>query len=432
MFMSKKPNDKSLLNLRQRVGLVSIIFFGATAILLLSYYCENVFKSTLISVFFVLESISILFWFYDPLIYVVSRIFKRKIKPPLPPTPDRLNRFAVIGCAHNEERVIEELINSLFDMNYPREMFDVFVICDNCTDDTASVVRKAGAHAMERNDPDERGKGFGLEWMFGILKKRQEAGDIYDAYVILDADNLVNDNFLTAINEKMNQGYEILQAYLACKNPSDTWISKSYSYSYWISNANYQHAHSRLGLTAQMGGTGMILRPCVLEDVPWETDSLTEDLVLTARYVLEKNKPCAWVHGARLYDEKPLRTKPSSKQRTRWMQGHMDAMFRYGPKLLWSGIKNLSLKQFDMAFYLMRPMLNLLMFVCYVLKWLGVIVGALSFLVGSLMNARTAILLLTSYLLLHMYILFLENYGRYIRWIPIQMLFSLTWYVADI
>ena len=202
-----------------------------------------------------------------------------------------------------------------------------------------------------------------------------------------------------------------MQTYLGCKNPNDTWISKCYSYAYWISNANYQNAHSKVGLSAQMGGTGMVFRPNVIFDIGWETNSLTEDLVLTTKYVLETNRPCHWIHEARLYDEKPLKLKPSVKQRTRWMQGHIDAMFTYAPKLFLRACKNFSLKQWDVAFYLCRPLLNITMFIVYLARILCNTFFPANFAAMSFfMTARTSTVLLLAYLLIQVFILYREKF----------------------
>jgi Glycosyltransferases, probably involved in cell wall biogenesis len=427
---SKEPNNKSLLNARQRFAWIS---YGLTALLaffILFSVDFRLFRSVMLIIFFFTEIISIVFWFYDPFIYILSQLIHRKRKMPFPPTPEKLNRYAVIGCAHNEAGVIDQLVKSLYATTYPKTKFDVYVICDNCTDNTAEVVRLAGGIAMERNDPDHRGKGFGLKWMFEYLDEQRQNGNEYDAYIVLDADNVVNEEYLDAINERMNEGYEILQTYLGCKNPRDTWISASYSYSYWVSNAVYQNAHSNIGLSAQMGGTGMVLRPSVLDEIGWETDSLTEDLVLTARYVLIKNMSCCWVHEAKLYDEKPLKVIPSIRQRTRWMQGHMAAMFKFGPRLIWNGIKNFSMKQLDVGFYLMRPMLNMLMFAGYIARICFTLFMPETMDVSFIMTANSSILLLLGYFTLQFYVLFCENYGRYIPTFVLQFVFSFTWYPA--
>ena len=426
------PNNNSELNTRQKFLVYSVISFTVMIGTLAWAYVNPLFNVIVLTIIIVTELISLLFWLYDPFIYVLSHLMPRFIKKKhsaVSPTPGRINRFAIIGCAHNEETVIGKLVESVLATSYPKNMYDIYVICDNCNDGTADAVRRSGGIAMERHDTEKRGKGFGLEWMFAHLSKWHDEGNQYDAYIVLDADNLVNEKYLDEVNEKLNEGNEILQTYLGCKNPKDTWISKCYSMAYWLSNSNYQHAHSSIGLSAQMGGTGMVLRPSVLKDIGWRTDSLTEDLVLTANYTLKRNKPCIWVHNARLYDEKPLKMKMSVKQRTRWMQGHMKAMTEYAPKLILSGIKKFSLLQLDMAFYLMRPFLNYCMGVVYLIRIFGVLFMPDSIIAqGFIMNFRTATTLMLAYILIQLYVLSNENYLRYFLWIPLQWIFTYSWY----
>jgi Glycosyltransferases, probably involved in cell wall biogenesis len=429
-FFPNTPSNNSLCNRRQVLTWTSY----CTMIVLVFYMLYNInfagFRYTMITIFITTELISVLFWFYDPFIYILSQFVHPKPKVPYTPTPNKLNRFAVIGCAHNEERVIDQLIKSLYATVYPKNKYDIYVICDNCTDNTADVVRKAGAIAMERNDLERRGKGYGLEWMFAYLEEQSKQGNEYDAYIVLDADNLVNEEYLYAINEKMNEGHEILQTYLGCKNPKDTWVSGSYSYCYWVSNTIYQMGHSKVNLSAQMGGTGMVLRPSVLREIGWETDSLTEDLVLTVRYVSIKNLPCCWVHEAKLYDEKPLKLKPSIRQRTRWMQGHMAAMFKFAPKLFLTGLKNLSLQQLDVAFYLSRPFLNMIMFASYLIRIYFNVFMPETMSLKFIMSNNTSLLLLIGHFILQFYVLFTERYGHYIFLAVLQLIFSFTWYPA--
>ena len=430
-FFSKEPNNKSLLNTRQLLYVVSFFAMVVFVFLLIYESSFDLFCAIILTIFLGTECLNLIFWFYDPVIYIFSQFFFGKKERPCTPTPGHINRFAVIGCAHNEETVIGQLVKSVYATAYPKNSYDIFVICDNCTDGTAEVVRAAGAIAMERSDLEKRGKGFGLQWMFEKLGQRRQQGDVYDAYIVLDADNVVNESFLEAINEKLNEGHEIMQTYLGCKNPSDTWISASYSYAYWVSNALYQDAHARIGLSAQMGGTGMVIRPKVLEEIGWETDSLTEDLVLTSRYVLAKNRPCAWVHAAKLYDEKPLKLVPSIRQRTRWMQGHMAAMIKFGPKLFLSGIRHFSLTQLDMAFYLARPFLNLLMFTSYLARLvINFALPGTELTSAFIMSGNASVLLLLGYFCMQFYVLFCENYARYIPAFLLQLVFSFSWYPA--
>lgn len=136
------------------------------------------------------------------------------------------NTFALLVAAHNEEMVIAKIIESLKDIDYPKDMYDIFVIADNCDDDTASIARKYNVNVFERKVPDKKGKGYALEWMFNKIFKMDKQ---YDSIAVFDADNLVSKNFLIEMNYKLCQGYKVVQGYIDSKNPNDSWITGSYS-----------------------------------------------------------------------------------------------------------------------------------------------------------------------------------------------------------
>ena len=137
--------------------------------------------------------------------------------------------FALLVAAHNEEMVIAKIIESLKDIDYPKDMYDIFVIADNCEDNTASIARKYNVNVFERKVPDKKGKGYALEWMFNKIFKMDKQ---YDSIAVFDADNLVSKNFLMEMNYKLCQGYKVVQGYIDSKNPNDSWITGSYSISF--------------------------------------------------------------------------------------------------------------------------------------------------------------------------------------------------------
>lgn len=138
----------------------------------------------------------------------------------------KLNSFALIVAAHNEETVIGDLVKSLKSLSYPAEKFGIFVIADNCTDKTAEIARESGAVVWERSDTEKRGKGFAMEFAFQKLFALEQG---FEYFCIFDADNLVKPDFLTRINAKLNEGYRAVQGYLDSKNPTDNWLTFSYS-----------------------------------------------------------------------------------------------------------------------------------------------------------------------------------------------------------
>jgi cellulose synthase/poly-beta-1,6-N-acetylglucosamine synthase-like glycosyltransferase len=256
--------------------------------------------------------------------------------------------FAVLVAAHNEETVISALIENLLRLNYPRNLFDIFVICDNCTDRTAEIVRRyPGVHACERYNPHQRGKGFAIEWMLKELWNRPRQ---YDAVVMLDADNLVDPDFLLHMNNDLCEGRRVIQGYLDTKNPDDSWITSAYGITYWFCNRLWQLPRTRLKMANFLGGTGMCFDAELLKEMGWGATSLVEDLEFTVRCVLRGIYP-VMNYEAKVYDEKPLTFRASARQRLRWMQGHFNVARRYFFPLLWSSLKERSLTKFDTALY---------------------------------------------------------------------------------
>lgn len=344
------------------------------------------------------------------------------------------NKFAILVAAHNEEEVIGQICENLKGLNYPKDLYDVYVICDNCNDNTALEVRKTDTIAMERNDPSKRGKGFGLEWMFERLWEFEEKGTKYDAVVMFDADNLVGKDYLQIINSKLMDGHDVIQGYLDSKNPDDTWVTKSYSFAYWSTNRIYQLVRENLGLTAQLGGTGVTVTTKVLKDIGWGATSLTEDLEFTQRYILKTGKRVAWAHDAKLYDEKPLGFMQSFRQRIRWMQGHFDCMTRYGLPLLIEGIKKRKFMLIDSAIYLVMPSRSILaaiLFLFAVLSYTGVyhVEGFLGDVIDRsvLLDAWIYAVFIIGYISLPVLAMILEKKGKKLHWFLISYLFGLSW-----
>ncbi|CAI3569837.1 glycosyltransferase family 2 protein [Clostridium neonatale] len=270
---------------------------------------------------------------------------------------DPKNKFALIIAAHNEEVVIGNLIESMLKLDYPKEMYDIFVIADNCTDNTAKIARGYNVNVCERNVSDKRGKGYALEWMFDKLFKMEEQ---YDAIAIFDADNLVHKNFLKEINSKMLQGYKVVQGYIDSKNPNDSWIAAAYSIAFWTQNRMFQLARANVGFSNQIGGTGFAIETDTLREPGWGATCLTEDLEFTCKLVLNGEK-VGWAHDAIIYDEKPLKLAQSWSQRKRWMQGFTDVASRYFFKLLKKSIVERKFYMFDCALYVLQPFITLLL-----------------------------------------------------------------------
>ena len=275
-------------------------------------------------------------------------------------------KFALIIAAHNEEKVIGHVIESLNKQNYPKELYDIYVIADNCTDNTAQIAANHGALVYTRVNNELRGKGYALEWMFSKIFSMQKE---YDAVSVFDADNLVSSNYLMEMNAKLCEGHKVIQGYIDSKNPYDSWITCSYSIAFWLSNRIFQLPRYNLGLSCSLCGTGFCVDMDILKQIGWGATCLTEDLEFTMKLALN-NLKVAWAHNAVVYDEKPLTLKQSWNQRIRWMQGHADCASRFLLPLFKKAFKDGDLISFDNAIYLFQPIRFIFVGLTTIMMWI--------------------------------------------------------------
>ena len=224
-------------------------------------------------------------------------------------------RFAVLIAARNEELVIGPLINSLLTQDYPQELYDIWVIPNNCTDNTAQAALNFGAKVLECTVP-VKSKGEVLRFAYHRLRGRQ-----YDAYCVFDADNVVDHRFLAEMNNAYLAGARVAQGYRDSKNPYDSVMSGCYSIYYWMMDRFHNGGKAGLGLSALVNGTGFMISARTLEHLGgWRTDTISEDLEITAQCIMAGEK-VSWVPKAITYDEQPLDYALSVKQRRRWTSG---------------------------------------------------------------------------------------------------------------
>lgn len=241
--------------------------------------------------------------------------------------------FAIVIPAHNEEKVIKNLLYSLIDQEYPKKNYKIYVMADNCIDKTVSISSEMGASVIFRSVKDRTGKGSALADAFEQIKNIDTT---VDAFVIIDADNVVGKKFLREICITMLQGNSAVQGYIDAKNPMDSWVSHAHSVWYWITNHIIQKGLSDLGTGCLLGGTGFAISKELVEEISWDVNSLAEDAEYTAKLCLN-NKKVHYAPGAVVYDEKPCKFKDSVNQRLRWAKGVFFVKKKYSGLLLKKG-----------------------------------------------------------------------------------------------
>ena len=284
------------------------------------------------------------FWLYQLLISICSLV-KIKEKPLL---VKKDHKFMAIVPAHNEEMVIKSLIESLKNQNYNKDLYDIYVIADNCTDHTAAVARRAGAIVYERFHETKKTKGYALDW---FLKQKMEENADYDAFFVFDADNIVDKDFIKSMNKKLCQGEEVVQGYRDIKNPSDNWITAGYALFYWTMHRFYHLARYNVGLSPLLNGTGFMVKFDVVKPSGFDTITLTEDIEFSLKRIIE-GKKLGWSTEAKVYDEQPTGFKQSWSQRSRWTVGHIQCINEYTKSLASAATKNKTMMNIDGFIYI--------------------------------------------------------------------------------
>ena len=305
--------------------------------------------------------------------------------------PKAFHKFGIIIAARNESAVIGALIESIRNQNYPKECLDVFVIADNCTDDTADVARQHGAFTYERQDKTAVGKGYALDFLF---KKMMEDNlfNNYEGFCVLDADNLLDENFMAEMNKMFDRGHRILTSYRNSKNYGANWISAGYGLWFMREARFLNNPRMRLGASCAISGTGFLVHHDIIEkNNGWKHHLLTEDIEFTIDSVIHGEK-VGYCDGAILYDEQPTDMRQSWTQRLRWAKGFYQVIAHYGIKL-WGNIfagKNKRMSSFDMFMtvapaYLVTVLTLCINFVVFIAATLFLHDGQLAYATGMAM-----------------------------------------------
>lgn len=256
---------------------------------------------------------------------------------PLRLRSQKTHRFAVLICAKDEEKVIGLLVSSLKAQNYPPGAFDIFVVADNCRDRTAEIAAAAGAVVYKRFDAAHKSKGHALNWFFERFLRDYRGR--YDACIIFDADNVVDKDFLAAMNRQLDAGHPIATGLRLGKNPSTSWVSGGGSLFWLLQTRCFYIPRARMNLPCcSVGGTGFMFDLSVLGDRGWHTTSICEDIEFTLDSIAE-GYFVAYAPDAVFYDEQPITLMQSLMQRYRWSVGTMQTLSTSLPRLfdaLWS------------------------------------------------------------------------------------------------
>jgi len=269
--------------------------------------------------------------------------------------------FAILIPARNEEKVINNILDSLNNLNYPKNKYTIYVIPNNCTDNTKIIAKEHDVKILDCSI-NPKTKADVLRFAFNKLKNNQKI----DAYIIFDADNVVHPDFLINMNNCLNSGYNVAQGYRNAKNPSDSKISGSYTLFYLLQNTFFNYSRFNLNLSPSINGTGFMIKKTFIEKFGFDTKSLTEDVEFTGLCTLS-NEKIAYVENAITYDEYPNKFIPSWHQRKRWSSGMLTCTKLYTSKLLKNFVKTGNISSLDIWLMFISPIIQVLSFINFLI-----------------------------------------------------------------
>jgi cellulose synthase/poly-beta-1,6-N-acetylglucosamine synthase-like glycosyltransferase len=227
-------------------------------------------------------------------------------------------RFDVIIPAHNEEAGIAAAVRSVLAVDWPGDCFRVVVVADNCADTTAAVAAQAGAQVLVRNNTELRGKGHALAHAFQESRDHGWA----KAVTIIDADSRVSANLLEAIAARMERGEKAVQVHYGVSNIHASWRTRLMAIAMAAFHAVRSRGRERLRLSSGIRGNGWALTHELLEQVPYASFSLTEDLEFGIELGMRGIR-VAYADEAHCNGEMVSGEKDARSQRRRWEQGRL-------------------------------------------------------------------------------------------------------------
>ncbi|WP_418232932.1 glycosyltransferase [Butyricimonas virosa] len=264
-----------------------------------------------------------------PLIYSLASLGTRKSYYP---TANKQHKFAILFPAYKEDRVILPVVESFLQQHYPQELYKVIIISDHMQETTNERLAQLPITLLKANY-ENSSKAKALNFAMNHFGR-----DEFDAVVILDADNIVDTNFLLEINKVFDAGVQAIQAHRTAKN-RNTDIAVLDGLSEEVNNSIFRRGHVRLGISSALIGSGMIFNYQWFHDnvkhlVTTGEDKELEVLLLKQRIFIE------FLDEVYVYDEKTQGEKGFYNQRRRWLAtqfAQWGRVFKDLPRAILSG-----------------------------------------------------------------------------------------------
>ena len=256
---------------------------------------------------------------------VAAFLFRKTGKDTTPAIP-----LGVLTPAHDEAAGIGKTIAAVRACDYPPEKLRILVIADNCTDETATRARDAGAVVVERTDSANRGKGQALNW---FLTTRKDLYQDLDGLTIIDADTEPDPGFLREMALSLSDPtIQAVQGYNGVANPGTNWRTGLVDAAFNVFNHLRMAGLSVLAGTCTLKGNGMGFRTDLLEHYGWPAHSVVEDMEFSVLLTLDGVR-VGYNPNAVIRSQMVASGRNAASQRTRWEGGRFTVIRSLLPDL---------------------------------------------------------------------------------------------------
>lgn len=262
-------------------------------------------------------------------LFAFAGVFKAKKKKAI---IHKKRKFAVLIPGYKEDNVIVEVARRALEQSYAEELFDVVIIADSFQEITLQKLRKLPIKLVEVSfDKSTKSKA--------LNKAMEVIGDEYHVALILDADNIMEFDFIERVNESFNKGYKVVQGHRMAKN-TNTPMAILDAISEEVNNHIFRKGHRVLGLSSALIGSGMAFDYHFFKTTMGKINAVGGfDKELELKLLRDKNQ-IEYLHEALVLDEKVQKSKVFANQRKRWLS----AQFIYFKRFFVSGLKELFLR----------------------------------------------------------------------------------------
>lgn len=229
-------------------------------------------------------------------------------------------KYAILIPGYKEDKVIVDAVEKNLKLDYPRELFDIYVLADSFSQETIDALSQLDIIVLEMKFENST-KAKSLNSAVNRLGKE------YDNVVIFDADNVAEPRFLQYIDGYFDKDYKAVQGHRMAKN-DNTKVAALDGISEEINNSIFRKGHVVLGFSSALIGSGMAFDLQVFKRIFPEVSSVGEDKEFDIK-LLQNKVRIAYSENAIVYDEKIANIDALENQRSRWIAAQIDMLTKY-------------------------------------------------------------------------------------------------------